>query len=237
MIIYLLEKQCSLMSKKYLIYGNIFIDILYYLCYILIMAILCLKDVSDTQIGLILKRKKAEGASPYVYRQLTLRSLETDRINYDALSLFYSKEPLQNEFLTKAGTIVMKLFAPFNPAVITKETEGYLIPSQMVVIKPDKRILPEYLRFYLAQDFVSEHLLAKYFWIAQKAITVEALSNLEVRIPSLKNQQLICDYYQNYRHLCRLRVELEKEEKSMMKYIFSVLSNEKEYDNDNQKRH
>jgi len=198
------------------------------ICNILHMAIYCLNEVSTIQIGLILDRKKTDGDSPYIYKQLTLRSLENEGINPEAITFFHAKEPLQNEFLTRAGTIVMKLSAPLNPTVITKETEGYLIPSQMVTIIPKKTILPEYLRFYLSQDFVAERLLANYFWIAQRAITVESLSNLEVRVPSLENQQIICDFSQNHQYLCRLRKELEKEEQAMMKYIFSLLNKDKE---------
>ena len=192
------------------------------------MALYCLREISTIQIGLILARKKARNDSQYVYRQLTLRSMENDRINPDAITLFNSLSPLGNEYLTRAGTIVMKLFAPFNPIVITKEAEGYLVPSQIVIIEPDKSILADYLRLYLSQDFVAKYLLANYFWIAQKAITVESLFNLEVIIPSLKNQQLICDFYRNHRHLSSLRRDLEREEKAMMKHIFSILSREKE---------
>jgi len=201
------------------------------------MAVFCLREVSTIQIGLILDRKKANGDSLYIYKRLTVRSLENDGIKPEATTLFYAKEPLQDEFFTKAGTIVMKLSAPLNPTVITEKTESYLIPSQMVSIKPEKMILPEYLCFYLSQDFVAERLLANYFWIAQRAITVESLSNLEIKVPSLKNQQLICDFYQNHQYLCRLRKELDKEEQTMMKHIFSVLSKDKEYNYDYQKRH
>ena len=192
------------------------------------MAISRLGDITTIQLGLILARKKADSSSPHIYKRLTLRAMESDGINPEETEAFYSIETLQDEYLTKAGTIVMKLFSPFNPVVITKETEGYLFPSQMVCIKPIKPILLEYLCFYLSQDFVAKYLLTNYFWIAQKAVTVDSLENLEVRVPSLKNQQMICDYNQNYRRLCRLRKELDKEEQAMMKYVFSVLSKDKE---------
>jgi restriction endonuclease S subunit len=188
------------------------------------MALFRLGDIVKIQIGLIMERKKADIDSLYAYKRLTLRSLENDKINLEAITPFYSIEPLHSEYLTKAGSVVMKLYSPLNPVVITKETEGYLIPSQIVSIQPVKPVMPEYLCLYLSQDFVAERLLANYAGIAQRAITVEALSNFEIRIPSLKNQQIICGYYQNYRRLCDLRKELEKEEKSMMKYIFSELS-------------
>jgi len=191
------------------------------------MANARLGDIATVQLGLILIRKKAEDNFSHLYKRLTLRTVESDGINPEAIEPFYSTEPLQEEYLTKAGTIVMKLYAPFNPIVITKETEGYLFPSQMVSISPVKSVLPEYLCLYLSQDFVSERLLANYFWIDQRAITVNSLLNLKVRIPSLKDQQIICDYNWNYRHLCHLRKELEKEEETMMKHIFSVLSKDK----------
>ena len=186
-----------------------------------------LRDIATVQLGLVLSRKKAKNDFLHIYKQLTLRTVESNGINPDAIEPFYSTGPLQEEYLTRAGTIVMKLYAPFNPIVITEETEGYLFPSQMVRISPTKSVLPEYLCLYLSQDFVAERLLANYFGIAQRAITVDSLLNLQVRIPSLKNQHMICDYNQNYRRLCRFRKELEKEEETMMKYIFSVLSKDK----------
>ncbi|MDR0313331.1 MAG: restriction endonuclease subunit S [Treponema sp.] len=188
------------------------------------MALFRLGDIATIQIGLILERKRASTDSLYIYKRLTLRSLENDSINPEAIEPFYSTEPLHSEYLTRAGTIVMKLSFPLNPIVITKEMEDFLIPSQMVSIQLVKPVMPEYLCLYLSQDFVVERLLANYLGIAQRAITVETLSNFEIRIPSLKNQQIICDYHQNYGRLSDLRKELEKEEKNMMKYIFSELS-------------
>ena len=201
------------------------------------MAIFRLGDISKIQMGLILDRKKADDGSLYAYKQLTLRSLESDSINPEATVSFYSLKSLKKDYLTRAGTIVMKLSAPFNPVVITEEAEGYLFPSQMVSITPEKSVLPEYLSLYLSQDFVAERLLADYFWIAQRAMTVNSLSNLEIRVPSLKNQHTICDYYQNYRHLRQLRMEQDKEEQTIMKYIFSMLSKDKEKSHDHKKRH
>jgi restriction endonuclease S subunit len=188
------------------------------------MALFRLGDITKIQIGLILDRKMADEGSSYMYERLTVRSLENDKINHEALVPFYSRKPLHGDYLTRVGTIVMKLSSPLNPVVISKETEGYLIPSQMVSIELKKPVILDYLRLYLSQDFAVERLLVNYSGIAQRAITVESLSNFEVRIPSSKNQQIICDYYQNYRRLCDLRKEMEKEEKNMMKYIFSELS-------------
>jgi len=185
-----------------------------------------LKDIASTQLGLILERKKAENDSIYVYNRLTLRAVENDGINPNAIEPFYSKEPVLHEYLTQSGTIIMKLFFPFNPVVITRETEGYLFPSQIISIKPNKHIIPEYLCFYLSQESVAKRLLENYFWIAQRAITVDSLSNLKIKVPSLEKQRLICEYNQNYKYLCRLRKELERNEQDKMKYIFSELNKE-----------
>jgi hypothetical protein len=119
-----------------------------------------------------MERKKADIDSLYVYKRLTLQSLENDKINFEAITPFHSIEPLHSEYLTRIGSVLMKLYSPLNPVVITKETEGYLIPSQIVSIQPVKPVMPEYLCLYLSQDFVVERLLANYVGIAQRAITV-----------------------------------------------------------------
>ena len=192
------------------------------------MAKLRLKDITTIQLGLILARKKAYSGSQYTYKRLTLRAMERNGINPESVEPFFSTEPLQNYYFTETGTIIMKLFSPFNPVIITKETEGYLFPSQMVKIKPSNFILPEYLCLYLSQGFVTDCLLENYSLIAQKAITVDSLSNLEIKVPSQKRQRIICDYYQNYHHILRLREDLAREEQAMMKYVLSEYSKDKE---------
>jgi hypothetical protein len=83
-----------------------------------------------------------------MYRRLLPKSLKADgAINPDETEAYESLTTLDQSVLTRAGTIVMKLFYPFNPALITAETENLVVPSQMAVIRPRGNIAPEYIRY------------------------------------------------------------------------------------------
>jgi hypothetical protein len=187
-----------------------------------------LGEIADIQIGLLLSRKEAGDSPLYSYRRLLPKCLRPDgTINRDETEPYGSLVPLAQPVLTRAGTIVMKLSWPFNPALVTTETENLVIPSQMAVIRPRGSVMPEYIRLYLAQERIAGRLLANYALIAQRGVTIQTLSNLSMEIPSRENQRRICGYYRNYNNLHSLREELDREERKMMQYIFSTLSRDR----------
>jgi hypothetical protein len=157
------------------------------------------------------------------------KSLKADgAINPDETETYESLTALDQSVLTRAGTIVMKLFYPFNPTLVTAEAENLVVPSQMAVIRPRGNIEPEYIRIYLSQESVAKRLLSNYALIAQKGVSIQTLSSLNMEIPSRKNQKRICDYYGNCAKLRVLRTELENQERKMTAYIFSTLSKDRE---------
>jgi hypothetical protein len=187
-----------------------------------------LGETADIQIGLLLSRKQAGGSPPYSYRRLLPKCLRPDgTINRDETEPYGSLVPLDQAILTRTGTIVMKLSWPFNPTLVTAETENLVVPSQMAVIRPRSSVMPEYIRLYLSQERIAGRLLANYALIAQRAVTIQTLSNLSMEIPSWENQKRIYEYYRNYNNLRGLREELNREEQKMMTYIFSVLSRDR----------
>jgi hypothetical protein len=190
------------------------------------MRLAKLGDLAQIQIGLVLARKAADKPSAYVYRRLLLGALREDGINPRETEPFESSGPLEKSYMTQAGSIVIKLSAPFNPCLVTQEAEGLIIPSQMAVIKIHGDMLPEYICFYLAQEHIARHLMSDTTGIAQRAITISVLANLEIGVPSKKNQKLICDFYKTICMKRQLRNELDKQEQEMMKYVFSRLTKE-----------
>jgi hypothetical protein len=194
------------------------------------MKRVALGEIADIQIGLLLSRKQAgDDSSSYRYRRLLPRSLRPGgTISLDETEPYNSLVPLNQSVLTKRGTIVMKLFYPFNPALVTAETENLVVPSQMAVIRLRGSVMPEYIRLYLSQETVAERLLSNYTLIAQKGVTIQTLSNLRMEIPLKENQIRICEYYSGYNNLRCLREELDREERKMLTCIFSTLSKDKE---------
>jgi hypothetical protein len=185
--------------------------------------------ITTIQMGLLLSRKLADSPSPFVYRKLLPKSLQFNgTIDRNETEEYQSITPLAQSGLTRAGTIIMKLSYPFNPVLITTETEGIVIPSQMAVITPrHNAVMLEYIRIFLSQKAVAERLLSNYALIAQKGVTIQTLANLDVEIPSIENQRRICDFYTICNRLRMLRADLELQEQKRMQYIFSMLCKDK----------
>jgi hypothetical protein len=194
-----------------------------------------LEEIASIRIGLLLSRKLfsknlADSHFFHSYRRLLPKSLQADgTINLDETEAYESRVPLDQSDLTRAGTIVMKLSYPFNPVLVTAETENLVVPSQMAVIVPHGGILPEYIRIYLSRKAVAERLLSNYaLLIAQKGVTIQTLADLTIEIPSRENQKHICNFYAVNNKLRMLRAELDQQEQKRVRYIFSALSKDKE---------
>jgi restriction endonuclease S subunit len=194
-----------------------------------------LGEIASIRIGLLLSRKLfaenlADLRSSHTYRRLLPKSLQADgTINLNETEAYESRVPLDQSDLTRAGTIVMKLSYPFNPVLVTAETENLVVPSQMAVLVPHGKILPEYIRIYLSREAVAERLLSNYaLLIAQKGVTIQTLADLIIEIPSKENQERICNFYAVDNKLHMLRAELNQQEQKRLRYIFSALSKDEE---------
>jgi hypothetical protein len=190
------------------------------------MSLAKLGDLAQIQMGLVLARKMAGSPSPYVYRRLSLGALQEEGLQPHETEAFESSCPLEQSCMTKAGSILIKLFFPFNPCLVTQEAEGLIMPSQMAAITVYADVLPEYICFYLSQEHIARQLMSHTTGVAQRAITISVLADLEIVIPSKKNQRLICDFYKTICTKRQLRNDLDKQEQEMMKYVFSKLTKE-----------
>lgn len=156
-----------------------------------------LSDIASLQSGLVLNRKEARFSEKTVktYKRLNLRSLSScNEINHEELDIFPAKDILERTVLTQPGDIVIKLFTPIFPVVITEHDAGLVIPSQLAVIRIfNNEILPQYLRYWLSTPEVSDLLQSLEGWQSQRTIKIGTFAELEVPVPSLKKQQIIVD--------------------------------------------
>ena len=178
-----------------------------------------LSEFANLQSGLVLNRKEARSTEDTVktYKRLNLRSLDTyGVINHSELDDYHSKELLDDAVLTQPGDIVVKLFAPLSPVLITTIYTGLVIPSQLAVIRiHDKAVLPEYLRYWLSTPEVSDALLSMEGWQSQKTIKIGTFADLDVPIPSLEMQTIISNMVHVSSRREQLYQELIKEQKKL----------------------
>lgn len=178
-----------------------------------------LSDFATLQSGLVLNRKEArsEEETAKYYKRINMRSLnEYGELDRSDLDIFPSVEILDSAFLTQPNDIIVKLFTPIYPTLISEEDKGFIIPSQLVVIRVfDDQVLPEYLRYYLSAPEVSELMLSIEGWRSQRTIKVSTFADLEIPIPSIEKQKLIAKISAINSQRERLYKELIEEEKKL----------------------
>lgn len=155
-----------------------------------------LSVIANIQCGLVLNRKEARTAETVSkpYKRLNLRSLKEDgSLNIKELDDFDSIEYLNEQFLTQRDDIIIRLFAPLSPVRIQDGETGFVIPSQLAVIriKDERSVLPGYLRWYLSSPEVSGKLLLAENSLKERSIKVGKLSALPVPILPPEKQELI----------------------------------------------
>ena len=178
-----------------------------------------LSDFATLQSGLVLNRKEArsEEETAKYYKRINMRSLsEYGELDRNDLDIFPSVEILDSAVLTQPNDIIVKLFTPIYPTLISEEDKGFIIPSQLVVIRVfDDQVLPEYLRYYLSAPEVSELMLSIEGWRSQRTIKVSTFADLEIPIPSIEKQKLIAKISAINSQRERLHKELIEEEKKL----------------------
>lgn len=170
-----------------------------------------LSDVANVQSGLVLNRKEASPdlKMAITYRQLNLRSVNEDgTLNMETLSEFRAADILDEQFITKENDIVMRLFAPLRPVMITKDSLGLVVPSQFSIIRVRlPKVLPAFLCYYLSQDDMINEMATKSSGHALRGINISTLSETPIPLLTLERQKKIVALWDT--HLQRKRLYLE----------------------------
>lgn len=186
-----------------------------------------ISEIAEIQSGLVLSRKAAkENTNGYPYQRLTLRSV-TDDCLLDNVSFepYYASESIDEQFLTRENDIIIRLFAPVCAALITKENEGLVVPSQLAIIriKDDCPFLPGYLSVYLTNERLLETLIEGAGMAAQKIIKVGNIAELEILCLPIEKQKIISDIYNEQLNIIALYKKIIEQEmlrtKSVIKDI------------------
>ena len=153
-----------------------------------------LSELATIKTGLVIARKQAK--QPYSeviwYKQLNLRSIHPEGyIERTYVEDFGAKETLPAEYLTQSGDIVVRLTTPYTAVLIDEEWKGVVVPSHFVIIRPDNRLLPEYLYWLLNTKKIREKLTQNVSSIMIGTIKPKSYACLDIEILSLEQQQRI----------------------------------------------
>ena len=155
-----------------------------------------LNELATIKTGLVIARKQAK--QPYSeviwYKQLNLRSIHPEGyIERTYVEDFGAKETLPAEYLTQSGDIVVRLTTPYTAVLIDEEWKGVVVPSHFVIIRPDNRLLPEYLYWLLNTKKIREKLTQNVSSIMIGTIKPKSYACLDIEILSLEQQQSVSE--------------------------------------------
>ncbi len=169
-------------------------------------------EIANIQSGLVLSRKEAKNDSIQAaeYRNFTLRSVNADgSINMQLLDRYLASEKIEAQFITREDDIIIRLFTPFSPVLITETLTGFVVPSQFAIIRLHKcELLPSFLCCYLAHRNILEVVAIRESGQTSGGIKISALSELNIPLPTTKRQKAIAAYSKMNAERKRLHIEL-----------------------------
>ena len=171
---------------------------------------------AEIRSGLVLSRKQAREKTENRYSLLTLKSIKSDAtVSEGDLGIFDAVESLNKDYLTEIGDVIVRTSMPYTSVLIDKKTYGMVVSSNFVIIRcyTDK-LLPEYLFWLLNTETVKRDIFKNSAGNMLAAIKPQYFCDLEIEIPSLREQKLIADFNMTARKelelLERLKTEKEK---------------------------
>lgn len=114
-----------------------------------------LGDYAKIRTGLPLSRKQASvGTSVQTYTAITLKALSDDGfIDMGFTEPYCAVEPLKPEYFTHVGDVLIRLSAPYTPAVVDEGKENLLVSQHFSIIRNlDGCLNPHFLRWWLIQN-------------------------------------------------------------------------------------
>lgn len=175
-----------------------------------------LGEMAYVRSGLVLGRKQARGKTEYRYPLLNLRSIHpSGYIDAELCEVFDSIEPLNPDYLTHRGDVVVRLTIPYTAVLITEEFEGYVIPSSFVVIRANGGyLLPEYLYWLLNAQQTRSQIYEGAVSNMLGAVKPRYFAEFEVEDLPLEQQRIIAELNRLARRENQLLLKLAAEKET-----------------------
>jgi len=153
-------------------------------------------NISEVQTGLVLARKRADAkdTDAYKYRMLTLKSFEPRGwVNEGELDVFFSKEKLENKYLTNEGDIIIRLTTPYTAICINDKQERLVIPSNFAIIRLKEQIyIPEFVALFLNSEIIEKKFFKSSISTTIPLIKTKHLREMDISdIPLAVQQKLV----------------------------------------------
>lgn len=180
-----------------------------------------LGEIAFVRSGLVLGRKQAKEKTEYRYPLLNLRSINpSGYIDSESCEVFDAVEPLNPEYLTHKGDVVIRLTIPYTAVLITEAFEGYVIPSSFVVVRVDYgSLLPEYLHWLLNSPKTKKRIYEGAGSNMLGAVRPRFFMEYEVAAIPLHKQRIIAELSQLAHRETQLLTELAAEKEKYYSHL------------------
>ena len=184
-------------------------------------------NMSEVQTGLVLVRKRADAIDKdaHKYRMLTLKSFEPQGwVNEGELNVFFSKEKLDNKYLTNKGDVIIRLTIPYTAICINDKQEGLVIPSNFAIIRlKEQNFIPEFVALFLNSEIINKNFFKSSISATIPLIKITHLRDIDIPDKQFAVQKKIVELNQlqvwEKMLLSRLMKEKEKLAKASINKI------------------
>lgn len=164
-----------------------------------------LGEISKVLLGVLLNREENKNGEQK-YKVFNLKSYEENT----AYEEFFTDKYL-DEKVTQEGDLLFRLVSPNKVVYIDKKLENLLVPSQMCIIRPDKKkINAIFLKWYLENNPGKEKIRQELRGSSIQKIAVNDLRNVEIPNLEWEKQEQIEDL-----------IELWKREKEILQLLIA----------------
>jgi restriction endonuclease S subunit len=182
-----------------------------------------LKELAAIQTGLVLARARLEKPDN---EQLTftLSSVTQQGIKRNEFNKVEVAGKVNEKYLSCDGDLLIRLSSPNYTALITKENENVLVPSQFALIRLNNdSIIPAYLQIYLNSDYMVKLMSKLSEGTVIRVLSVAQIGELDISIPPLQEQKKIVQLYSLIREQRELKTKLADVEQKRNKYFIEKL--------------
>lgn len=189
-----------------------------------------LKDISNIRTGLVTARKKASAidGETYSYRAVTLKSFNHNGYLFvEYLDDFTSKEQIKKNYLTQYNDILVRLREPNIAVLIDEDNIDLLVPSLVATVRVDSdSVDSKFLTYYLNSTIAKRALKSSITGTAINMIKTKELEDLEIKLPSLEEQQKIVEFLDLTNKEIGLLEELKNQKEKYYSEVFNnILKN------------
>ena len=150
-------------------------------------------DIASVKIGYFF-RERLETVTSGTVAVIQMKDLVADVVDPSGLVRIDMERPREHH-LVRVGDLVFRSRGVTNTCAILLDDPGSAVVSAPLfrIRVADRRVLPQYLNWYINQPPAQAFLASHAKGTAQKMISKDALEDLEVFVPSLERQRAIVE--------------------------------------------